>query len=281
MIDFVGAYQDRNDCIQKYVFKDKNGVIEVSHIHNKDRDTYCIPSMYMCRLGCKFCHCTTENLPGKMEPIAYDTIKEILSRIPRTKPSILYSVMGMGDPMMNTPLVIRLNNECKDNERVSISTIFPSGSSVCDPDFVPNGVKVHYSLHNPIEEKRKELIPCPTHSIEDVLASLSNRPNLKKEIHYTLIDGVNDTIDELREMTRLSVDYGISIKFLAFNETGNFKKSKNLGVWMNALGDIVNVEFYTPPGLNIGSSCGQFTKYFYNNTNNKEFEEFEKKYRLF
>jgi adenine C2-methylase RlmN of 23S rRNA A2503 and tRNA A37 len=275
-MDFLGAYQDRQDLVQKYVFKDQNGIVEVSHIHNKDRDTYCLPSMYMCKLGCKFCHCTTEGLEGYTGPIAFETIKEILGRIPRNRPQVLYSIMGMGDPLLNLDMVCKLKDSCEFGERVAISTIFPK---LDETPFIPEDIKIHYSLHSPFDEKRKALITSQTFSVENVLFYLDGRK--EKEIHYTLIHGVNDGMEDLRELTRLLTTYAIPIKFLTFNETGGMIASQNLDIWVNTLQKIVRVEEYAPPGQQIGSSCGEFTKYFYKDTNSEEFKRFEKKCRLF
>ena len=72
-------------------------------------------------------------------------------------------------------------------------------------------LKVHFSLHNPIDVKRYELIPSTKVSVQDALAYLVSYRNLLQknevligkyvklhsnndpiEIHYTLINGVND-----------------------------------------------------------------------------------------
>jgi adenine C2-methylase RlmN of 23S rRNA A2503 and tRNA A37 len=272
----LGIYQDHKELVQKYVFKDDIGTIEISHIHTKhDTDIYCVPSFYGCSLGCTFCHITTENIATMMTKVKTETILLALSKIPKNKPKTLISIMGMGDPVLNPILVNELADEV---DRVAIATIFPGKTiKAIQPD-----VKIHYSLHSPLEEKRDLIIPAIKMPIKEVMEYLSYRRD--KEIHYTLIDDVNDSDIELSELYNLLDQYKINIKFLAFNETGNLKKSYKIDQWIRELSDIdgVGVEFYTPPGRNIGSSCGEFSKFFYqDNKDSEEFKEFERKYRIF
>lgn len=72
-------------------------------------------------------------------------------------------------------------------------------------------IKVHFSLHTPIDKDRKELIPSTNLKINEALQLLNTYKNLAQknkkimknhllfhknnmpiEIHYTLIDNVND-----------------------------------------------------------------------------------------
>ena len=47
------------DGTEKFVFNDGIGVLEITRINTKeDRDIYCVPSMYECRLGCTICYLT-------------------------------------------------------------------------------------------------------------------------------------------------------------------------------------------------------------------------------
>lgn len=277
-IKFKGCFQDHDELVQKYIFQDPQGVIEVSHINTKvDRDILCLPTFYGCTLKCKFCHITTSGLDFKMTPIKSSVLLEIINAIPKHRKEKQLSFMGMGDPLLNPAMV---NNLCGIFPRTSISTIFPVRTI---PDLDQN-IKVHYSLHHPIDEIRKRLIPANTLSIKTALKYLLER-DTPGEIHYTLIKGINDSSEALSCMMSLIKNFPVVVKFLDFNPTADLEKSNGdvVGKWITSLSRHTKVEFYTPPGRNIGSSCGEFSMHFYKKNALKSFEYkiFEKRYRLF
>ena len=146
-------------------------------------------------------------------------------------------------------------------------------------------LKVHFSLHNPIDVKRYELIPSTKVSVQDALAYLVSYRNLLQknkvlmnkyvklhsnndpiEIHYTLINGVNDDAEELDRMCKLLDRYNITIKFIRFNQINELEISKNEQLWVREISNSVpniRIKTYSPPGREVGSSCGEFTKHFY------------------
>jgi len=275
MMEFVGAYEDKEDIVQKYVFKGKQGTIEISKINTKpDRDIFCVPSMYQCHLGCTFCYLTTNNIQGNKGLVEAATIFELLDRVPKTRSNRQISIMGVGDPALNQTLV----QDLAKTERVSIASIFPKRL-----DTFPKNVKIHFSLHSPIPNKRKKIIPAGAIPIEECVNYL-NKHEGGKEIHYTRIKGSNDSDEELEELLSLSKKHRIPIKFLVFNETGGLKQSERLDYWFDFLrSEGIKVEIYMSPGRSIGSSCGAFSKYFYSDEGlrSSEFKEFDRQFRLF
>lgn len=88
-------------------------------------------------------------------------------------------------------------------------------------------------------------------------------------------------------MKRLLEKRKIPIKFLKFNETQNLKKSPNENFWIETLKTIegLKVENYNPPGHQVGSSCGEFTKHYYHREwetekEHNEFLEWEMQHRI-
>ena len=85
------------------------------------------------------------------------------------------------------------------------------------------------------------------------------------EIHYTLINGVNDDMNELDRMCKLLDRYNITIKFIRFNPINELEISKNEQLWVRDISNMVpniRIKTYSPPGREVGSSCGEFTKHF-------------------
>ena len=105
-----------------------------------------------------------------------------------------------------------------------------------------------------------------------------HRTNDPVEIHYTLIKDVNDSINELNKICKLLKKYNITIKFITFNPINDLKRSDNEDLWIKEiLKQVPNlrIKTYSPPGKEIGSSCGEFTKHYYHQEIETEKEKIE------
>lgn len=108
------------------------------------------------------------------------------------------------------------------------------------------------------------------------------------EIHYTLIKGVNDSNKELNALLKLLREYEIPIKFIRFNPINNLERSDNESLWINSINQVIpnlRVKTYSPPGREIGSSCGEFTKHYYHeeietDEERREFENWKNKHQV-
>ena len=166
-------------------------------------------------------------------------------------------------------------------------------------------LKVHFSLHTPFDCERYDLIPSTKVSVEEALAYLINYKNYIQEnkcimekyiklhrtdnpieIHYTLIKNTNDNEKELKKICELLSKYNIPIKFIKFNPINNLEKSENEELWVNTLSNKIpglRIKTYSPPGKQVGSSCGEFTKHYYHEEieteeEKKDFEVWKEKH---
>ena len=332
MIKKLGVFKDYSDDSLKTVFvKDNNKIIEMTLLFNKkEMDVVCVPTHHFCNLGCKMCHLTNKGLNKQMTPIIINdfiyALKQTVTQnindtfVRRTnKNKLLISFMGVGEPLLNLKLI----NEVYQNESLlkeslgydkigyAISTMMPNNNllkltQMVDELNIP--LKVHFSLHTPIDKDRLELIPSTKVTIKEALEYLQfycntlqkNEEFLKKyvqfhrtndpiEIHYTLIKNVNDGEIELKEICNLLSKYKIPIKFIRFNPTNTLEKSEQEEEWINVISTKVpnlRIKTYSPPGREIGSSCGEFTKHYYHeeietDKEKREFEEWKKKHEIF
>lgn len=270
------------DGTEKFVFNDGIGVLEITRINTKeDRDIYCVPSMYECRLGCTICYLTINNIVGSNKKIKSSTVLQCLDFIDIVKPSYKkgkqISIMGVGEPLLNIEMIEELcQNERID--RVSIASIFPF-----IPKELPKKLKIHYSLHNPIQEKRLKMIPNGKENFDNVLNYLKNHKG-DVEIHYTLVENENDTDEELNEIiNKLKNNNKYTIKFLDFKTSYKTKlaKSNKLIKWIKELEkNGISTEFYYPPGEQIQGSCGLFTEGFYSDNHGDDFKVYLSKYEV-
>lgn len=227
--------------------------------------------------------------------------------------------MGVGEPLLNLGLIKKvfeseeeIKQRCQYNEiTYAISTMMPNKNLVQLTDYVCKNkmpLKIHFSLHTPFSEERFDLLPKTRVNVKEAFTLLTNyRTRLQEskeivskllrfhsdqdptEIHYTLIKGLNDSNRHLEEMVELTKEFKIPIKFIIFNPTKELKKSKNLDNWLKRLNlecPDVKIKFYYPPGKEIGSSCGEFTKHYYlseleTTKDQREFEDWKLKHQIF
>lgn len=317
MIKKIGVFKDFSDDSLKSVFDTgDNKIIEMTLLANKEQmDVVCVPTHYFCNLGCKMCHLTNKGLNKEMIPIKVDDfiaalIETVTKKEERrtNKKKLLISFMGVGEPLLNLKLIeeVYKSEETIKNKLeyetvgYAISTMMPNNNilkltQMVDELNIP--LKVHFSLHTPIDSERFDLIPKTKVSIEDALSYLINYRNVlqkneklmeeyKKlhrtndpiEIHYTLINGINDKKEQLSKICNLLQVYNVPIKFIRFNPVNDLKISNNENLWVDTiLKNVPNlrVKTYSPPGRQIGSSCGEFTKHYYHHEIETEEEKLE------
>ncbi len=301
MIKNIGSFKDQTDGTIKSVFEINNSkIIEMSMLYNKlDKDVICVPTHHYCNLGCKMCHLTNNKTNKPMQKIKItdfmyciiDTIKKYKTN----KKKLLISFMGVGEPLLNLELienVFKEENKIKelgyDYISYAISTMMPNNNLLKLKNMVNElnmPIKVHFSLHTPIDKNRKELIPSTNVTIEEALNmlliysynvkqnkiimdnyKLFHSNNIPIEIHYTLIKNKNDSNKELKEIIKLLNIYQIPIKFIKFNPINNLDIINNEEKWVSEIHKNIpnlRIKTYSPPGREVGSSCGEFTQHYY------------------
>jgi len=130
-------------------------------------------------------------------------------------------------------------------------------------------VSLAVSLHAPNDQLRDEIVPINRkYPIERLLASakayLDAQTDKKRvvTIEYTLLAGVNDSVDQARELAALLEDYPCKINLIPFNDfpdSGYQRPSGNAvsRFWqvLTDAGFVVTVR--TTRGDDIDAACGQ------------------------
>lgn len=326
----LGVFKDFSDGSLKSVFEaGNNEIIEISLLMNKKYDVICVPTHHFCNLGCVMCHLTNKGLNKKMKAINIDNFIEALikgltkptnDKIKRrtNKDKLLISFMGVGEPLLNLELIEEVYKKEDELKKLlgyteinyAVSTMMPNDNVLKLINLVTENnipLKLHFSMHTPLDDKRFKLIPSTKVKVEEALAYLKeyrdkmqknekimdkynifHRTNDPVEIHYTLIDGVNDSDDELDTLCELLKEYQIPIKFIKFNPINELKISNKEEKWIKTINEQVpglRVKTYSPPGREIGSSCGEFTKHYYHQEieteeQAKEFEEWKRLHQI-
>ena len=238
---FIDIIKSKHDATLKYIFKTtQNLIVEFSYINKDDgKDIICLPSQTMCNLACKFCHTTDyigkiKNVNLEKEEILYG-VNYIIDNLnlKHNNRVLLISFMGCGEPILNVDNVIQSMTELKKLEesgisyvRFAIATSLPKYKWLNFYKLVDGiktndlPVKIHLSLHYTMDILRNEWMPASL----DIMSSLAAIDFYRKitknpvEIHYTLIDGVNDTEQDAILLSTFLKDKDINVKFLFYNE---------------------------------------------------------------
>lgn len=276
MITFDKKIESNEDATIKYIFDVEGQMVEFSYIDNgTDKDIICVPCQTMCNMKCTFCHLTDHIGKIPTKDMDYKDIVEgieyIICDLRLGYRTILISYMGCGEALANINNVIDSMVMLKEpNIRFGLATMLPKkhyGSFFTLIERVKSmnlPVKVHLSMHFVDDEQRKEWMPSAldlesSMNMLKLYRSLTGNPI---EVHYTIMKDVNDSdyhIDSLNEW----IDGHTTIKFMMFSEKESLdavkadeKKLETAMTWLKSEGKIV--EYYKPPGNDIGSSCGQF-----------------------
>jgi 23S rRNA (adenine2503-C2)-methyltransferase len=195
------------------------------------RDGVCVSTQVGCAVGCVFCMTGRDGLRrqlGGAEIVA----QVVLARQRRPVKKVVF--MGMGEPAHNL-----------DNALEAIDTLGLYGnighknlvfSTVGDRrvfDRLPKGAvkpALALSLHSTFAERRAELLPhAPGIDPEELVAlaeDYARSTGYPIQYQWTLLEGVNDTDEELERLVRmLSGKYGI-MNFIPYNtvDDGTFSR---------------------------------------------------------
>jgi 23S rRNA (adenine2503-C2)-methyltransferase len=203
--------------------------------HGDGRNTVCVSCQVGCPMGCDFC------ATGKMGFKRNLTVDEIVDQVlffarylkkyDERVSNVVF--MGMGEPMLNYEAVMKTIKILNDKEGLNIG-IRKISISTCGVvhgidklALEPYQVNLAISLHAPNDIIRSRIMPVnKQYSTEKVLKAVSNyikKTNRKVMIEYLLLDGINDSPKDAKELARLLKDkLGrlFVVNVISYNTTG-------------------------------------------------------------
>ena len=179
------------------------------------RNTVCVSSQVGCNIGCKFCATGQQGFKRNL------TVSEILNQIlffarilkkdGKRITNIVF--MGMGEPFLNYDNVLKsikiLNDKNGFNigaRHISISTagIIEGIEKLSNEKLQIN---LAISLHAPNDKLRSELMPInQKYTLEKILKAVDDyivKTKRRVMFEYLLIEGINDSIDQAKELAEL------------------------------------------------------------------------------
>ncbi len=275
--------QESADGTKKFLLAlPDNEYIETVLIPSVDREgrtriTQCISSQVGCAMGCTFCSTATLGFTRNM------TMGEILGQIQFTReylndtdPShpiirnIVY--MGMGEPFLNLENTFKsletLNNEhglAFSPRRITVSTC---GIKKGLEELSESGLAyLAISLHAPNQTLREQIMPKAAKgwhldSLIDELNSYKLKSRERITLEYLLIGGVNDSVNEAKELVKICSNLKAKLNLIPYNSTPHapyksptLERQREFQQYLNNKG-IVAV-FRKSKGADIAAACGQ------------------------
>ena len=251
--------------------------IETVFIPENDRGTLCVSSQAGCALACTFCSTGRQGFNRNL------TVAEImgqlwwanraLGRDPKGQRVISNVVMmGMGEPLTNFENVCDAMDVMLDDygyglsrRRVTLSTsgVVPALERLKDRCRVALAV----SLHAPNDGLRDVLVPInQKYPLARLLAACRNylqvAPRDFVTFEYVMLDGVNDSVAQARELVTLVADLPCKFNLIPFNPFphSGYRRSTNDAIQrfrdvLMAAGFVVTTR--KTRGDDIDAACGQ------------------------
>ena len=286
----VLSEQASSDGTIKWLFDVGGGnAVETVFIPEDDRGTLCLSSQAGCAVGCRFCstghqgfsrNLTTGEIVAQLW-FAEHHLRRRLNLPEGTRAITNVVMMGMGEPLQNYNALVPALRVMLDDHGYGLSrrrvTVSTSGVvPMIDRLRADCPVALAVSLHAPTDALRDDLVPLNRkYPLEELLAGcrryLEAAPRDFITFEYCMLDGVNDSDAQARELLRL-VGAGAShndpqrvackfnlIPFNPFPESG-LKRSPNERVTAFARvlqdGGLVATVRKTR-GDDIDAACGQ------------------------
>lgn len=263
------------DGTVKYLFSlpDGNAVESVVMRYHHGL-TICISTQVGCRMGCRFCASTIGGLYRNL------TAGEILNQVIFAQKDLGERIsnivlMGIGEPMDNYDNVVKflknVNNEKGLNiglRHITISTcgVVPGIIKLAD-EGLP--VTLTISLHAPNDAIRDEIMPVNRkYKIKELVKACKyylDKMGRRISFEYSLIHGVNDSLDNADELSRLVRPLHAHVNLIPVNkvEERDFEKSSkhDIDAFLNRLlNNGINATVRRELGSDISASCGQLRK---------------------
>ena len=222
------------DGVVKWLFKLHDGhEVEAVFIPEKERGTLCVSSQVGCTLNCRFCHTGTQGLARNL------TADEIVAQVwmarsrlgdwkgkdkPRDVSNIVF--MGMGEPLYNYDNVSRAIRILMDeygmafgSRKITLSTsgVVPEIPRISEE----LGVNLAISIHAPDDDTRTKIMPInkkyPLASLMDAVYKFRLKEHRKVTWEYVMLDGVNDSPAQARQLVDLLRGIPSLVNIIPFN----------------------------------------------------------------
>ncbi len=267
--------QVSSDGTEKYLFElDDGHPIESVLIPDLIRGnrTLCISSQSGCALKCGFC------ATGSLGLLRNLTAGEILGQMITVRSLFdgdCFSnvvLMGMGEPLNNYDNLVEALAIMNDPAGLTIgsrkTTVSTSGISPRIIKLADSGLKVRLavSLHAATQEKRLKIMPLaktyPLDGLMEAIRYYTKQTGTRVTFEYILFDDFNDSMEDIKAISRLIKGIPCKINVLAYNPVDGFDYKRPSDEKVNWFGKQLYprapaVMIRKSRGRDIDAACGQ------------------------
>lgn len=271
----IEVQESKLDGTKKFLFELSDGnLVESVWMKYKHGNSVCISSQVGCRMGCKFCASTLDGLERNLLPS--EMLEQIyaITRLTGERVSNVV-VMGTGEPMDNYDNLLTFLRLITDENGLNISQ---RNITVSTCGLVPKmrqlaeeklQITLALSLHATTDEKRKKLMPIANrYSIKELMEVCNyyfEQTGRRITFEYSLVGGVNDTMEDARELIALAKPLCCHVNLIPVNpikerdyvqsDTGHVQAFKNI-LEKNKINCTIRREM----GRDIDGACGQLRR---------------------
>ena len=250
-------------------------VVESVLIPTETRTTACVSSQVGCSLDCNFCATARLKRMRNLEPgEIYDQVVAIdnESRLYFDRPLSNIVFMGMGEPLMNYPNVMKAVEMITSNEGLGMSpkriTVSTSGIPKMIKKMADDEVKfkLAVSLHSAVEEIRNEIMPFtknfPLTDLRESLEYWYRKTKSKVTYEYVVWKGINDDKKSIDALVKFCKYVPCKVNLIEYNpiDDGMFQQASEeaTDAYITALekNNIV-AKVRRSRGKDIDAACGQ------------------------
>jgi 23S rRNA (adenine2503-C2)-methyltransferase len=238
----------------------------------------CLSSQIGCAMGCDFCASTRNGLARNLE--AGEMVEQFLWLKEEAEASgrLLHTLvfMGMGEPLLNLDNVLRAVDRIANVKmgelgwrQITLSTvgIVPGIEQLADRE--PR-VNLALSLHAADDAVRSRLIPANRrYPVADIIAATKRFYRISghvTNIAYCLMDGVNDSDEQAKQLAELLRDFKTHVNLIPYNAIGAglsgtvyrsppFERTKAFLGILRGAGIVAHLR--SPRGSDVNAACGQ------------------------
>jgi len=240
--------------------------------NHQARSTVCVSTQAGCAMACGFC------ATGQAGFERHLRVGEIVEQVTRAARSAAADgrrlsrvvFMGMGEPLANYDATLAAAHRMRDDlglsaRHLTISTVglVPGIHRLADEGLPIN---LALSLHAANDAKRDDLVPInrryPVAALADACRRYVERTGRRLSIEWALIEGVNDGIDDVRDLAAFAKPLGAHVNLIPLNPTPGYAVRGTAPARVQSFHDElrtagVNATVRQTRGREIDAACGQ------------------------
>ncbi|UZO82491.1 23S rRNA (adenine(2503)-C(2))-methyltransferase RlmN [Aquimarina sp. ERC-38] len=267
--------QSKDGTIKNAVKLHDDLIVESVLIPTPTRTTACVSSQVGCSLDCKFC--ATARLKRMRNLNADEIFDQVLaidkeSRLYHNRPLSNIVFMGMGEPLMNYPNVIKAIDKITSEDGLGMAprriTVSTSGVPKMIKKMADDEVRFNLavSLHSAIDEVRTRIMPFnktfPLQDLAEALRYWYQKTKKRVTYEYVIWKGINDQQKDIDALINFCHIIPCKVNLIEYNaiDDPSFIQASETSVqaYIRQLEShhiVVNIR--RSRGKDIDAACGQ------------------------